>query len=60
MNLERMKAGYPPCVITIENRSAYYEALYQWMAYGKTEPFIQLVADSVLEGFKPYQIVLGI
>ena len=60
MNLELLKAGYPPCVITVENRLAYYEALDQWMAYGKTEAFIQLVSDAVLEGFKPYQLVLGI
>ena len=60
MNLELMKAGYPPCVIKVENRLAYYEALDQWMAHGKTEPFVQLVADAVLEGFKPYQLVLGI
>jgi len=60
MNLELMKAGYPPCVITVENRLAYYEALNQWMAFGKTEAFNQLVADAVLEGFKPYQVVLGI
>ena len=26
----------------------------------KTEAFIKLVADAVLEGFKPYQVVLGI
>ena len=31
-----MKAGYPPCVITVENRLAYYEALDQWMSYDKT------------------------
>ena len=55
-----MKAGYPPCVITVENRLAYYEALDQWMAYEKTEAFIQLVTDAVLDGFKPYQVVLGI
>ena len=54
------KAGYPPCVITVENRFAYYEALDQWMAYGKTEAFIQLVSDAVLEGFKPNQVVLGL
>ena len=60
MNLELMKAGYPPCVITVENRLAYYEALDQWMAFGKTEFFNQLVADAVLEGFRPYQVVLGI
>ena len=27
---------------------------------GKTEAFIQLVSEAVLEGFKPYQVVLGI
>ena len=60
MNLKLIKAGYPPCVITVENRLAYYEALDQWMAYGKTDTFIRLVTKAVLEGFKPYQIVLGI
>lgn len=47
-------------MITVENRLAYYEALDQWMAFGKTEVFNQLLADAVLEGFKPYQVVLGI
>ena len=60
MNFELLKAEYPPCVITIENRLAYYEALDQWMAYGKTEAFIKLVSETVLEGFKPYQVVLRI
>ena len=60
MNLELMKAGYPPCVITVENRLAYYKALDQWMAFGKTEAFNQLITDAVLEGFRPYQVVLGI
>lgn len=46
-------------MITVENRLTYYEVLDQWMTYGKTEAFIQLVADTVLEGFKPYQVVLG-
>ena len=60
MNLELLKAGYPPCVITVDNRLAYYEALDQWMTYGKTETFIQLVSNAVLDGFKPYKVVLGI
>ncbi len=59
MNLELMKAGYPPCVITVENRLAYYEALDKWMAQGDTAPFIQLIHDAVLEGFVPYRHVLG-
>ncbi|KAF1018150.1 MAG: Adenosine monophosphate-protein transferase and cysteine protease IbpA [Acinetobacter bereziniae] len=60
MNLELLKAGYPPSVITVENRLAYYEALDQWMAYGKTIPFINLVVGVVQDGFKRYQMVLGI
>ena len=60
MNLELMKAGYPPSVITVENRLAYYEALNQWMAYGNSKPFNSLIAAVVFEGFKPYQTVLGI
>ncbi|WP_348983666.1 hypothetical protein [Acinetobacter portensis] len=46
--------------ITVENHLAYYEFLDQWIAFGKTEAFIQLVSEAVLEGFKPYQVVLGI
>lgn len=60
MNLELLKSGYPPSVITVENRLAYYEALDQWVAYGKTIPFINLVVGVVQDGFKPYQMVLGI
>ncbi|OTG69448.1 cell filamentation protein Fic [Acinetobacter sp. ANC 4470] len=60
MNLELLKSGYPPSVITVDNRLAYYEALDQWMAYGNTESFMNLVATVVLDGFKPYQVVLGL
>ena len=60
MNLELLKAGYPPSVITVENRLSCYEALDQWMAFGITEAFIQMVSDAVLEGFKPYKIVLDL
>ena len=59
MNLELLKVGYPPCIITVENRLNYYEVLDQWMAYGKTEAFIQLISDAVLEEFKPYRFVFG-
>lgn len=60
MNLELMKAGYPPCVITVENCLAYYEALDQWTTSKNTQPFIELIANAVMDGFKPYQQVLGI
>ena len=60
MNLELMKAGYPPSVIIVENRLAYYEALDQWIAFGNTELFNSFVTAAVLDGFKPYQMILGI
>ena len=47
-------------LLQLKNRVAYYEALDQWMAYDKTEAFIQLISEAVIEGFKPYQIILGI
>lgn len=52
MNLELLKVDYLPSVITVENRLAYYEALDQWMAYGKTELFINMIADIALDGFR--------
>lgn len=55
-----MKAGYPPCVITVKNCLAYYEALDQWTTSKNTQPFIELIANAVMDGFKPYQQVLGI
>ncbi len=48
MNLELLKAGYSLCIIIVENRLTYYEALDQWMAYWKTEAFVQLVSNAVL------------
>jgi hypothetical protein len=60
MNLELLKAGYPPCVITVENRLIYYETFDQWVAYGKTNAFIKFISEDVLEGFKTYKVVLGI
>lgn len=59
LNLELMKAGYPPCVITVDKRLAYYQALDNW-ATGKTrQDFINLIIDSVEASFQPYRYVLG-
>lgn len=60
MSLELLKASYPPCVITAENGLAYYETLDQWINYGETEHLVQFIIDGVIEGFKPYKLVLGI
>ena len=59
MNLELMKAGYLPCVLTVDSRLQYYEALDAWMAKNQTQPFIQLIADAQRDAFKQYQRLLG-
>ncbi len=59
MNLELMKAGYLPCIIKLENRLSYYEALDAWTANNKPQPFLQLVADAQTEAFRQYQRILN-
>ena len=47
LNLELMKAGYPPIIIRVENRLAYYNALDKANASENYEDFIELVAKEV-------------
>lgn len=53
-NLELMKAGYPPAILPVERRLAYYQALDADHVQGQQEAFVQMVASIVKEGFKPY------
>ncbi len=46
MNLLLMRTGYPPAVIRVEDRPAYYDAL-DAARDGDTEPFVRLVAEAV-------------
>lgn len=59
MNLELLKAGFPAAVIQVEQRLAYYEALDLAHCSGEYVPFINLVANSVVESFKTYFWALG-
>jgi len=59
MNFELMKSGFPPVVLNVENRLAYYEALDKAHTFGDYEPFIELVALLVEDSFEPYWFVLG-
>ena len=59
MNLELLKAGFPAAVIQVEQRLAYYEALDLAHCSGEHSPFINLVANSVVESFKTYFWALG-
>lgn len=54
MNLELMKAGYPPAILPVERRLAYYQALDADHVRGQRDAFVQMVADIVREGFRPY------
>ena len=60
MNFELMKSGFPPVVLKVENRLAYYEALDKAHTLGDYAPFIDLVSSLVEESFEPYWFVLGV
>lgn len=47
LNSELMKAGYPPIIIRVENRLAYYNALEKAHTKGDYENFKELVAKEV-------------
>jgi Fic family protein len=59
MNLELMKAGYPPAVLPVARRLDYYKALDKLHVDGQAEPFIELIAEFAEEAFAPYRHALG-
>lgn len=60
MNLELMKSGFPSVVLPVEKRLAYYEALDTAHVKQNYVPFLEIVADVVADGFRPYWHALGI
>ena len=59
-NLELMKQGFPPVVLSVENRLEYYEALDAAHTKGDYAPFLSLISELVERGFAPYWYALGI
>jgi Fic family protein len=59
MNLELMKAGYPPAVLPVERRLDYYQALDEDHVRGNREPFLGIISDVVQDSFRPYFHALG-
>lgn len=47
LNLELMKSGYPPIIIRVENRLAYYNALHKAHTTENYTDFVELVAKEV-------------
>jgi Fic family protein len=54
LNLELMKAGYPPIVIKVDNRLAYYNALDKAHTTENYSDFIDLVAAEVDDSLDLY------
>lgn len=54
LNLELMKDGFPPIVIKVKNRLAYYEALDKSHIKEDYSDFIQLVAQEVKDSLDLY------
>ena len=59
LNLELMNNGYPPVIIKVENRLAYYEALDKAHTTQDYDDFIQLVAAEVNDLLDLYLSVMG-
>lgn len=54
LNLELMKGGFPPVIIRVENRLAYYEALDKAHTQKDYDDFIKLVATAVEDSLDLY------
>ncbi|WP_244535193.1 Fic family protein, partial [Gracilibacillus kekensis] len=54
LNLELMKAGFPPIVIKVEDRITYYEALDKAHTQKEYDDFINLVAGEVEDSLDLY------
>jgi Fic family protein len=60
MNLELIKSGFPPAVLPVEKRLAYYEALDLAHVKGEYATFISLISEIVEASFEPYWRALGV
>lgn len=58
MNLELMKAGYPPAVIRKEDRLAYYDALDKACVSGDLADITSLVVAAIQRSIDAYRSVL--
>lgn len=59
LNLELMKSGYPPVIIRVENRLAYYNALDKAHTTADYADFIELVAKEVEASLDLYLSAVG-
>jgi len=55
-----MKAGFPPAVLPVNLRLAYYTALDADHVRGEQDAFVTMVAGIVRKGLHPYFHALGL
>lgn len=60
MNLELIKAGFPPVVIKLEDRLEYYKALDIAHTENDYKHFLELMKKVVEKSFEPYFYVLDV
>jgi len=60
MNLELMKCGFPPVVLTVERRLEYYQALDLAHTQNNYQPFLELCTELAVLAFSPYWHALGV
>ena len=60
MNLELIKAGFPPVVIELEDRLEYYKTLDIAHTENDYKPFLELMKKVVEKSFEPYFYVLNL
>ena len=58
LNFELMKAGYPPTIIRVENRLAYYNALDKAHTTDNHDDFVELVLNEVEASLDLYLSVI--
>ena len=60
MNLDLMRAGFPPVILPVERRLEYYTALDTAHFENDPAPFVSLIAAMAERAFEPYWHVLGV
>ena len=58
MNLELIKAGFPPVVIELEDRLEYYKTLDIAHTENDYKPFLELMKKVIEKSFEPYFYIL--
>jgi Fic family protein len=59
MNLELLKSGFPPVVLPVERRLAYYETLDRAHVNEDFQPFVSLITEQAVLAFEPYFHAVG-